>query len=665
VSQSASAATPTASLSVEDRARLERATELHGAGDLDGAEALYAALLTAPGAPVERLQFVLGMLAEARGDKAKALAHYDLSAEAGFVSTELAPRRAELLRRAGRTPEALAAYDLCLSLGLDRPDLHHARGVVLAALGRHADALAAYDAAAVGDPENPKVQGNRGVALEALGRSDEAVAAYRAALVLDPGYRHAHHNLGSVLLKQEKFEPAAQSLERALRIDPTQPETWNLLGVARCSQDRHAEALVCVDHAIELRPAYAEAHNNRSIALRWLRRFDEAIESASRAHALDPTMAAALNSRAVALMRLNRHEEALFDLNAALALKPRFASAILNRGSALEVLGEVDAAMADFREALRLEPEIPDGEFNLGLAYLRLGDYREGFSRYERRWDRKAGPYLPHPRSQLWQGQDLHGKKLLITAEQGFGDMIQFCRFAADVAAQGARVVLQVQPPLKRLMQRLAGPERVIGLDDPTPPFDLYCPAMNLPRALNLDLAGVRRGRYLFASDDDIAVWRDALGEDGRLRVGLAWTGNPGHENDHNRSATLDAFAPLFDRGFDLVSLQKQHEPDEHRALEAAGVRAFDSRLHDFSDTAGLIGACDAVVAVDTSVAHLAAALGKPTFILLPKVSDWRWMNTRVETPWYPTARLCRQTAARDWSRPLAEAIDGLEGLGR
>jgi hypothetical protein len=437
------------------------------------------------------------------------------------------------------------------------------------------------------------------------------------------------------------------------------------LGVARCSQDRHAEALVCLDHALDLRPAYAEAHNNRSIALRWLRRFDEAAESASRAHALDPAMPAALNSRAVALMRLNRHEEALFDLNAALALKPRFASAILNRGSALEVMGAIDAAMADFREALRLEPEIPDGEFNLGLAYLRLGDYREGFARFERRWDRRSGPFLPHPRLQMWQGQDIRGKKLLITAEQGFGDIIQFCRFATDVAAMGAHVVLEAPGPLKRLLHRLDGPELVIGQDDPTPPFDVFCPVMSLPRALGLDLAGVRRSRYLTASDDDIAVWRDTLGEDGRLRVGLTWSGNPNHENDHNRSASLSDLAPLFECGFDLVSLQKLHAPDEPAALEVAGVRTFDSRLHDFSDTAGLIGVCDAVVAVDTAIAHLAAAMGKPTFILLPKVADWRWMNTRVETPWYPSARLCRQTFARSWARPVAEAIDGLDALAR
>ena len=663
MSQSVSAPTPAPSLSAEDRGRLDSATRLHVGGDFDAAETLYRELLTAQGAPVARLHFALGMLSEDRGDKAGALIHYDRAAGAGLVSADLAARRAELLRRAGRMTEAVADYDLALMLGAPSPDLHHARGVVLAALGRTAEALSAYDMAIVFEADNAKTHGNRGVALETLGRTEDAVLAYRTALKLDPAYRHAHHNLGSALLKLKNYEAAADSLQRALQIDATAPETWNLLGMAYCDLSRYDEALICFDSALLLRPAYAEAHNNRAIALRWLRRFDEAVESASKAFALDPAMAAALNSRGSAQMRLNHYEDALLDFNAALALQPRFAGAFLNRGTALEALGEVEAAIADFQEALRLEPDIPDGAFNLGLANLRQGDYREGFQRYERRWDKRTGPFLPYPRERLWQGQPVEGLTVFITAEQGFGDMIQFCRFAADVAARGARVVLQVHPPLKRLMQSLNGPVQVVGTDEAAPAFDLYCPAMSLPRVLDLDQAGVARGAYLSAREGDLAVWQDSLGETGGLRVGLAWAGNPFHENDHNRSAPLEALAPLSGRGFDLISLQKDHNWADAGRMEAAGVHAFDAHLHDFSDTAGLIAACDAVVAVDTAAAHLAAAMGKPTFILLPKVSDWRWMDARTDTPWYPSARLCRQAVADDWTAPIAAVVEGLEKL--
>jgi tetratricopeptide (TPR) repeat protein len=663
VSQTASNTAAPQALSAEDRTRLERATELHAAGDLDGAEALYLSLLSARSAQVERLHFVLGMLYDKRGDKAAALDHYDRAMEAGFVSPMLAANRAELLRRAGRTVEALAAYDLAIALGQGGADLHHARGVVLAALGRSQEALAAYDTAIALQDDNPKAHGNRGVALEALGQTEAAVEAYMNALRLDPSYRHAHHNLGSALLKLEAHDEAVSSFERALKLDAGVPECWNLLGMALCGLSRYEEALACFERTIQLRPTFAEAFNNRSIAQRWLRRFDAAVGSATHAFALDPTLAPALNSRGSALLRLNRLDDALLDFNAAIALRPRFAGAILNRGTALEAMGEVEAALEDFREALLLEPNIPDGEFNLALAHLRLGDYRQGFKLYERRWDKRTGPFLPHPRELLWQDQAVDGLTVLITGEQGFGDMVQFCRFAGDVAALGARVVLQVQSPLKRLMQGMVGPIEVIGFDEPTPAFDLFCPTMSLPRALNLDRDEVRRGPYLFAADRDMTGWQESLGERQGLRVGLAWTGNPYHENDHNRSAPLQALAPLFDRGFDLVSLQNQHHWKEAGCMEASGIRAFDTQLHDFSDTAGLIAACDAVVSVDTAVAHLAAAMGKPTFILLPKVSDWRWQDRLKDTVWYPSARLFRQAAPRDWTAPVAEASEALDQL--
>lgn len=664
MSQSAKTTAAVTSLSAEDRFRLERATELHGSGDLDGAEALYRDLLEAPGAQVERLHFVLGMLCEQRGDKVRALEHYDRAAAAGFVSAQLAASRAELLRRAGRLTEALAAYDLALMFGPANADLLHARGVVLAALGRHEAALAAYDAAIQVQPDNPKAHGNRGVALEALGQTEAAIQAYMAALRLDPVYRHAHHNLGSALLKLEAYEAAIDSLERAIALDADVPEAWNMLGMAHCSLSHFEDAEACFDRAVALRPGYAEAHNNRSIALRWLRKFDAAVDSAAQAFALDPSLAAALNSRGSALLRLNRLDDALLDFNAAIALQPRFAGAILNRGSALEALGEVEAALDDFREALRLEPQIPDGEFNLGLACLRLGDYRQGFALYERRWDKRTGPFLIHPRERLWQDQPVADRTVLITGEQGFGDVIQFCRFAADVAALGARVVLQVQPPLRRLMRSLAGPVEVLGLDEPAPAFDLFCPVVSLPRALALDVADVSRGPYLFAAPGDAAGWQDILGGRDGLRIGLAWSGNPGHENDHNRSAPFAALTPLFDRGFDLVSVQKQHDWRDVGPMEAAGVRAFDGQLHDFSDTAGLIAACDVVIAVDTAVAHLAAAMGKPTFILLPRVGDWRWLGAGADNPWYPSATLFRQTEAGDWRAPVAAAVAALDRLG-
>ncbi len=645
--------------SAEDRGRLEAATRLHGAGRLVEAKALYTDLLTAPGAEVGVLCFVLGLLESQRGEPAAALDWYDEALVHSHVTVNLLANRIDLLRAAGRRVEALAACEQALALRPDASTLHLTHGLLLADLGRAALAVEAYDRALGLDPANPGAHNNRGVALEGLGRSEAAAQAYIAALTLEPAYRHAHHNLGSVLIKLRQFDLAASSLDRALQLDPTIPEAWSLLGVALVEMERYGEALLALDQATTLRPTYAEAHNNRSVALRRLNRFAEAAEAAERAFALDCTLVEALGSRGLALTRLNRFEEALLDFNIAMAARPRVGAFVLNRGVAREGLADVTGAIEDFEAAEALDPTLPDAKLNRALALLRRGDYARGWPLYEHRWTNRFGPFLPYGRDRLWLGgKDLAGRTVLLWGEQGFGDAIQFCRFATDLAALGARVVVEVRPPLVRLMRRLLGPERVIAMGETPPDFDLYCPMMSLPLALGLPgPAAARRGAYLSADPADAAAWRARLGDRRGLRVGLAWTGNPGHENDHNRSLPLVALRPLMRAGQDLVSLQKQHSPQDLALLAEAGARAHGDDLGDFADTAALIAACDAVVAVDTSVAHLAAAMGKPTLILLPRFADWRWGDTGCETPWYPRATLMRQATHSNWSGPVDQAF--------
>ncbi len=649
-------------LSMGDRSRLEDATRLHGEGRLAEAEALYVKLLHAPGAQVAVLCFVLGLVRSQQGVGDGAVAWYDKALAQGHASADLFANRAELLGQAGLRVEALAGYEQAIALRPGVAAMHQNRAMLLAELGRGEDTVAAYDKALAIDPANPRTHGNRGVALEKLGRNEDAVDAYVAALKLDPAYRHAHHNLGSVLLKLEQFEFAAESLERANRLDPTAPETWNLYGMALIETERYREGLSAFDRAVALRPAYAEAHNNRSVALRRCGQFPEAVEAAELAFALDSTLVEALSSRGLALCRLNRFEEAVFDFNAAGAARPPSAKFLLNRGVAREGLGDMAGAIEDFRAAQALDPVMPDPKINGALAHLRMGNYAEGWPLYEHRWEGRFGPPLPYAHDKLWLGeQDVAGKTVLLWGEQGFGDGLQFARFATDVAALGARVVLQVKAPLERLMTRLLGPEQVITTEDAPPEFDLFTPLMSLPMALRLPgPAAVRRGVYLSADPEDAIAWRARLGERRALRVGLAWAGNPGHENDHNRSATLDDLAPLTQVGLELISLQKLHTDADLDWLDAAGVPTFGDYLHDFADTAALIEACDAVVAVDTSVAHLAAAMGKPVFMLIPRLADWRWGDHGSDTPWYPRASLLRQQAHGDWSGPVAATVEAL-----
>jgi len=645
---------------------LHEAVGSHSAGRLDEAEYRYRALLNHPQAQTGTLHFVLGLLLVDGGRIDEALAAYDLAAAHGYGAAELYDRRADLLRLTGRLDEALIDYDRAMALGLNRAQTAHNRAMTLAALGRLEEALAGYDHALTHEPDSAQICNNRGVALEGLGQLEGALISYNLALSKDQAYSHAHHNRGSVLLKLERHEEAAASFNRALAGAPERPESWNLLGMALGALLRHHDALLAFEKAVALRPTYVEAINNRSVALRWVGRFEDAVDSANLALKLDPNLTSAWVSRGAALARLNRFGDAIHDYDVALTLTPASASAFLSRGLAREALGDVTGAIEDFKTSGDLLPGNHDADVCMGLAYIRRGDFDPGFRLYQSRWLKWAGPFKPHPQSELWTGeQSVEGRTVLLHAEQGFGDVIQFCRFAEAVADLGARVLLQVQPALTRLMATLAGPVGILSLDDPAPPSDLHIPLMNLPVALGLSLAAIEgRPPYLSAQAPQIQAWGDRLEKQDRPLVGLVWNGNPAHENDHNRSISFKALSPLFETEASFASLQKVHRSEDIPLIDAQpALRRFDDVFSDFAEVAGLVHHCDAVITVDTAVAHLAGAMGKPTFILLPHFSDWRWMDGRSDSPWYPSARLFRQKAFGDWSDAISEAVSALPAL--
>ena len=646
--------------------QLQLAVDLHARAQLAEAEQIYRGLLQEDCAEHGPVHFVLGLLLTQRGDPEAALAEYDHAASRGYATAALFQQRGDLNRLQGRFEEALCDYELALSHQPQHAVALHGKGLVLAGLGRFAAAEPCYNLALALNPGDTKVLNNKGVALEALGRLDDAVASYDAAIAADPDYVYAHHNRGSALLKAAQYEHAAASFRRALTIREEIPECWNLLGVALAELSSHGEALIAFERAVALRPAYAEALNNRSAALRWTGRFEDAVASATAALDVDPTLSSAFVNRGAALGRLNDYAGALQDFEAALALTPASAPAILSRGLAREALGDLDSALADFATASELMPNKPDARICAGLTHIRRGNFQQGFALYQWRWRKPTGPFLPHSDSTLWTGeQPVDGRSVLLHAEQGYGDVIQFCRFAADVARRGARVSLQVQPALKRLVKSLAGPAEVLSLDEPAPSFDLQAPLMNLPSALGISLQDLAaRSRYLSAPQDAIDVWNDRLGERRRPRIGLAWNGAPWHENDHNRSAPLDAVAPLFETSADFLSLQKIHRPEDMERLDSIpSIRCFGESFSDFADVAAVIEHCDLIVTVDTAVAHLAGALNKPVLILLPRFADWRWMEGRSDSPWYPSARLLRQTSFGDWSGPVTAAAAAIAKL--
>lgn len=390
------------------------------------------------------------------------------------------------------------------------------------------------------------------------------------------------------------------------------------------------------------------------------------VDAATRALALQPAHAEALANRGAALRMLGRPEEALADYDRALATAPDSADAHNNRGVALGALNRHPEAIEAYTRALALRPSYDRARFNRALSRLVTGDFEGGWADHEYRWT--GSEMQPVPRAipgRAWDGrEDLRGKTILVYAEQGLGDAIQFSRYVPLLHRSGARVLLEVHAPLTRLLESVEGADHVIPTGSPLPPLDLHCALMSLPFALRTRADSIPAPiPYLEAATADIARWRERLRDAPGVRVGLAWSGSRTLRNDANRSMALDRLAPLAAPGRTLIAVQKDIRDADRAALSAMGVRSFGEELTDFADTAALMESLDVIVSVDSSPAHLAGALGKPVWVLLPFSPDWRWMLDREDNPWYPTARLFRQSRIGDWDgviRRVAEALGRL-----
>jgi tetratricopeptide (TPR) repeat protein len=432
---------------------------------------------------------------------------------------------------------------------------------------------------------------------------------------------------------------------------------------------QHEEALQSIDRSLALRPGDADALLNRGNVLEQLRRYEEALASYDQALALRADFAEAALNRGIALRYLSRHEEALTSYDRALALRPDYADAWNARGASLWDLRRLDAALASYDKALALNRDFASAHFNEGCIRLLTGDFTRGWEQYEWRW---RDPKLAFPQRDFaeprWTGtESLQGKTILLHAEQGMGDTLQFCRYVPLVAARGAAIVLEVQPALQALLAQLPGVIQVIAQGEPRPAFDYQCPLLSLPLAFGTGLASIPAPpAYLFADEQRIRLWRSRLGETALPRVGLAWSGSTWHRNDQHRSISLRAFQRLCVPGIDFVSLQKEVRPADQPLLDALPeVRTFSTELTDFTETAALLACLDLIICVDTAVLHLAGALGRPAWLLLPFTPDWRWLLDRDDSPWYPTVRLFRQPKAGDWDSVLVRAGDELSSWAK
>ena len=510
-----------------------------------------------------------------------------------------------------------------------------------------------------------------GFVLAQTGRIGEAAECLGRAVAANPGDAAAQSNLGYMLQQLDRPQEALACYDRALRADPKHAGAHCNRGHVLLALGRADEALASLDRALALAPSMAEAHLNRGNALRELGRREEALASLRRAIELEPRSAPAHNDAGALLQKLGRMQEAEASYRRAISLAPDFADAHNNLGALLRELGRDREAIACFDRAIVVRPDYADAYWNKSLALLALGDYARGWPLYEYRWKTRRGAagrrVLAQP---LWLGAEpLAGKTILLYAEQGLGDAIQFARYAKRVADRGARVLLEVPEALLKLFQTLDGVDALVKLGDPPPAFDCHCPLMSLPLAFRTEIATIPAPHaYLAAEPAATERWRARLGTAETTRIGLAWSGGFRADQpelwdlDARRNIDLAHLAPLKDPRLTFYSLQKGERAEAELARlrdEGWGGPAiidYTGEMRDFADTAALISALDLVITVDTSIAHVAGALGKPVWILNRFDSCWRWLRGRTDSPWYPTARLYTQSRAGDW-RSAIEAL--------
>jgi tetratricopeptide (TPR) repeat protein len=485
------------------------------------------------------------------------------------------------------------------------------------------------------------------------GELGKAERLYTALLQQHPDNFDALHGLGQINYRRGRLDAALALIQAALKTDLSRAEGFASLGLVFHSLAQLERALISYDEGLRIEPNNVQLLNRRGVVLLELGRSCEALESFERVLAREPQHLEALGNFGNVLLKFNRPTEAIAAYDRALQRAPANAQLLTNRAVALRRLDRPHEALMSASRALVARPDFAHARFIESVARLTLGDFSAGWRGYEARWS--VGALASQPQNfaaPLWLGKEtLDGKTILLHAEQGLGDTLQFVRYAPLLAARGAKIVLEVQPELVRLLSRAAGIETVIARKAPRPHFDFHCPLLSLPLACGTELATIPAEiPYIVPAEDDVALWWARLPQR-RPLVGLVWSGERSHDNDLNRSMRFETLAPLLDLP-DIGFVSLQHEV---RAEDAALLQSRDEvlqirpKFRDFADTAGALASLDAVISVDTAVAHLAGAMGKPLFLLLPFAADFRWLRERYDSPWYPTARLCRQPAFGDW----------------
>jgi len=563
--------------------------------------------------------------------------------------------------RAGRLGEGIAYARQALAIDAGRARTHLLLGMALAQAGALGEALTSLDRAVALAPDLADAHGNRADVLVELRRPLEAIESYDRALTLAPQSFPNWCNRAAVLLDLRRHEEALASYDHALAIEPQHVDVLAARGLVLNALDRCEHAVETLDRALALAPDHHLARRTRGVALLKLEHPADALADFQAVLAQSPDDEDALYNVAFSLVASERDGEALAVYDKLLTTNPRHVEALLGKAAALQNLTRFAEAMAVYDKVLALDARRADAHYSAATALLSMGDFRRGLAEYE--WRRSVGRGSAGPgsasvvqsfREPIWLGESpLRDKTVLIHAEQGLGDVLYAVRYVSGLARQGARVVLLVQAALKPLLTGLEGAMLVVARGEPLPPFDCHCPVMSLPYAMKTELATIpAEVPYLDAPADRLSHWRERLPQRRGLRVGVVWCGNPAFKEDRRRSLKLAQIEPILTTAdVFFISLNPGIGESERAAFAGrSNVLHLGSELRDFADTAAVVAELDLIITSDTSMAHLAGAMGRPVWIMLGFAPDWRFAHDREQSSWYPTARLFRQSAPGDWA---------------
>jgi Tfp pilus assembly protein PilF len=639
---------------------VENALWLHRSGRLQEAESIYRQVLDTSPSNFDALH-LLGVLSHQIGDHQQAVKLIEKATRINKKNPAAFNHLGAAYRALGRQAEAEKAYRTALRIQPDFPEAYFNLGNALADLKRLKEAERAYRSALKQKSDYSAAYNNLGNVLKDLGRPDEAEVACTRALEFDPDFAEAYCNLAFILLDLNRADEAECALKKALAIRPDHSETSFQLGVTLVKCGKFDEAAQVFSRVTELQPDYAEAFLNLGNTRYELKHFEEAVRAYLHAIDLKPELAETYNNLGNTLTELERLEEAEVVYRKAVALKPEYADACYNHGNALRDLGRMEEAEAAYCQSLTLKPDDATTQWNLGLLKLVQGDLDHGLKLHERRFDRATNNELEAtikildqlPGESRWQGEPLDGTSLLVITEQGAGDNLMMMRYLPLLRQRGLkRLVLYCYPQLMRVMFCMPGIDQIVPITDPLPfgDFDLYCPIMSLPYLFQTRLESIPANvPYLVVPEEMKQKWHMRLAEVPGLKVGLVWAGNQAASFDKIRSIPLNLFAPLHDSGgISFVSLQKGDRLQQLHKFEGQLIDWMDE-CKDYLDTAALVEQLDLIISVDTSVAHLAGALGKPVWLLNRFESEWRWMLDREDSPWYPSMRIFTQPVRNDW----------------